>query len=104
MGFQACITPHLCPHSLTLVVIESNISATVNIFQLPSTFFPAIMESVYLRESGKLVELEAVRANRADYEWMKDFRQKVGQGKSIPFKTFNGDLISVNKCKQLDQD
>jgi cytochrome b subunit of formate dehydrogenase len=76
--------------------------ANTDIFQLPPAFYPAIIESIYFKDTGKMVELEVVAANRNDYEWMKELRAKVvGQGKHITFRCFNGDIISINKCKLI---
>lgn len=78
---------------------SQKIKAVTNIFQLPVAFYPAIMESIYFKDTEKMVELEMVAANRDDYDWMKELKQKVGQGRFISFRTFSGDIFTINKCK-----
>ena len=41
--------------------------------------------------------MSEVSKNYEDHEYMKDLKQKVGQGKYTTFKCFNGDLISIHK-------
>ena len=74
-------------------------TCTTNIFQLPSNFYSKIIKSLYFKDTGKSVDIEEIAANRNDYDYMKDLKQQVGQGKFMNFKTFNGDIITVHKSK-----
>lgn len=86
------------PSPIVVIDEPQKYMTTTDIFQLPAAFYPAIIESIYFKDTGKMVELEVVAANRNDYEWMKELRAKIGQGKHITFRCFNGDLITINKC------
>jgi len=67
------------------------------VFQIPPHFYQAVIKSIYFNDTRKTVEMEELALNRNDYEWMKDLRQRIGQGKQITFQLFNGDLISLHK-------
>lgn len=81
------------------ISIETEQRVTATIFSLPMDFYASILESLYFKDTEKQVDLETVKANRNDYDWMKDLKQKVGQGKYATFKAFNGDLFTLSKCK-----
>ncbi|CAI2365300.1 unnamed protein product [Moneuplotes crassus] len=77
---------------------ESKIfTANTTIFQIPPTFYTEIVKGVYFNDTKKTVLLEEIAANRNDYEYMKDLRQDIGQGKFMNFETFNGDILTVHK-------
>jgi len=93
----------LLKHSKEILKIKQNfksIDAEVkwSLFNLPLRFFAYIIESVYFKDTKKSVSIETIAKNRKDYDWMKDLKQNIGQGRFITFRCFNEDLISINKC------
>lgn len=79
----------------------NNVWVTASIFNIPTSFFTSkVLKSVYFKDTEKEISLDEIAVNRDDYDWMKDLKQKVGQGKHIHFKTDKGDIITINKSKK----
>lgn len=52
---------------------------------------------VYFKDTQKRISLEDIAKNRTDYDYMKDIKAKIGQGKYMNFLCFNGDIITIHK-------
>ena len=72
-----------------------------NIFKLPLNLYSGVIKNLYFNDTKKTMDFDTIAVNRNDFEWMKDLRQKIGQGKQMTFQWFNGDLISIHKSNYI---
>lgn len=83
--------------------IDAKTTCNTNVFSLPSEFWSEIIESVYFpSDPENPVKISEISANRTDYDYMKDLKQKIGNGKQVQFKTKNGDVLTVCKSKNIE--
>ncbi|CAI2369225.1 unnamed protein product [Moneuplotes crassus] len=94
---QTIINLRSCLKSSSKIEESKSLTCTTTIFSLPYFFYPSIIKGIHIPSKSITIEISTIAANRNDYEYMKDLRKDVGQGKSITFETFNGDILTIHK-------
>ncbi|CAI2369261.1 unnamed protein product [Moneuplotes crassus] len=94
---QTIINLRSCLKSSSKIEESKSLTCTTTIFSLPYFFYPSIIKGIHIPSKSTTIEISTIAANRNDYEYMKDLRKDVGQGKSITFETFNGDILTIHK-------